>query len=112
MRDQLLYIDGRWLEGVGRLPVRNPYDDEVTGTFAQATPDQVTTAATAAAPLRRMVSASIRSSRWLDSTGEPTGWSNLSTARTTAVSSTVTRSSFVFVVIDESSDSSCQKGTV
>jgi acyl-CoA reductase-like NAD-dependent aldehyde dehydrogenase len=48
MRDQQLYVDGRWIDGTGREPVRSPYDDTVLGTYAVATPEQVTAAVDAA----------------------------------------------------------------
>ena len=48
MRDQQLYLDGRWVDGQSRLPVRSPYDDTGLGAYAVATPAQVTAAISAA----------------------------------------------------------------
>ncbi len=48
MRDQLLFLNGRWEQGVDTFEVRDPYDDELVGRVAVASPAQAVEAVTAA----------------------------------------------------------------
>ena len=48
MRDQKLFIDGQWVDGVDTFEVHDPYDQSLVGTVAVASPDQAAGAVTAA----------------------------------------------------------------
>lgn len=50
MLDQLLYIDGQWVQGQGdgTTEIRDPFDDSLTGTAARASEAQATEAVQAA----------------------------------------------------------------
>lgn len=48
MREQQLYIDGRWTPGSGAVEVHNPYDGKTVGTFGIATAEDTTRAVDAA----------------------------------------------------------------
>ena len=40
MRDQKLFLDGTWVDGVDTLEVHDPFDQSMVGTFAVASPEQ------------------------------------------------------------------------
>ena len=48
MRDQKLFIDGRWVDGVDTFAVHDPFDQSQVGTVAVASPEQAAEAVTAA----------------------------------------------------------------
>lgn len=48
MREQQLFLNGRWVDGVDTFEVRDPYDSTLVGTAAVASPEQASEAVTAA----------------------------------------------------------------
>ena len=48
MRDQQLFLNGRWVDGVDTFEVRDPYDDALVGRVAVASPAQAVEAVTSA----------------------------------------------------------------
>jgi acyl-CoA reductase-like NAD-dependent aldehyde dehydrogenase len=48
MREQQLYLDGAWVPGVDTLEVHDPYDGELVGRVAVASPEQASDAVVAA----------------------------------------------------------------
>ena len=53
MRDQKLFLDGTWVDGVDVLEVHDPFDQTLVGTFAVASPEQAVEAVTAATAAMR-----------------------------------------------------------
>jgi acyl-CoA reductase-like NAD-dependent aldehyde dehydrogenase len=67
MRDQKLFLDGAWVDGVDTLEVHDPFDQSLVGTFAVASPEQAADAVTAArAAMRTGWSASERADLLLE----------------------------------------------
>ena len=48
MRDQQLFLNGRWVPGVDTFEVRDPFDQSLVGTVAVASPEQAAEAVSAA----------------------------------------------------------------
>ena len=48
VREQLLFLNGRWVAGVDTFEVRDPYDDDLVGRVAVASPEQAVEAVSAA----------------------------------------------------------------
>jgi acyl-CoA reductase-like NAD-dependent aldehyde dehydrogenase len=48
MREQHLFLNGRWVEGVDTFEVRDPFDSRLVGTVAVASPEQAVEAVDAA----------------------------------------------------------------
>lgn len=54
MREQKLFVNGRWVPGVDSFEVRDPYDGALVGTAAVASPEQASEAVTAAKQAMRL----------------------------------------------------------